>query len=84
VNKQVARELNYNNLDKPFLDFLIAPSERTGEKYIYLFILNKNNKTGTRARAWDLKKKVNIIFQMRWTTTTQHENKFILFYFIFK
>jgi hypothetical protein len=59
VNKQVAREFNYNNLDKPFLDFLIAPSERAGEEYIYLFF-NKNKKP-VHARTRDLKKNQHYI-----------------------
>ena len=59
MNKQVARELNYNNLDKPFLDFLIAPSEGAGEIYIFLFF-NKNKKP-VHSRTRDKKKSQHYI-----------------------
>ena len=59
MNKQVARELNYNNLDKPFLDFLITPSEGAGEIYIFLFF-NKNKKP-VHARTRDKKKSQHYI-----------------------
>jgi hypothetical protein len=62
MNKQVARKLNYNNLDKPFLDFLIVPSERAGEEYLFLKKIKNKIKKPVHERARGKKKKKSTLY----------------------